>query len=136
MKLDKSYYKNAVNIISPIMARSANYSIMVGESGDDFNMPPPLEVIRFIEDLSSLEARESISKRCVIGKTVQVFLDDEKIGGFVMTKLENKFDSHDVFVNHPMALLLLMELCAAFVLKKSNPLHKEITEEAAVVKTP
>ena len=125
-RLDRSYYADPEAIFAPVLGRKFEYSI---EVEDGFNLPAVLDIIRYIENPIALDMRETITRKCIVGKNITLYLKDgeeeKKLGSVIINDTKTPYDVFPVFKQHPMAVMLLMELCGAFVLKKSNPLLKE-----------
>ena len=90
------------------------------------SLPPVLDIIRFIENPGDLKMRETITRRCILGKRVQIFLNGKPVdNGFISNNMNDPFDTFESLRKNPLALMMLMELAGVFVLKKSNPLLTE-----------
>ena len=117
---NSEYWSEIVSDLVQSEFKRPNYSIEI----DSFNTPPVLEVVRFIQDAMNEERQDQIARHCIKGKDVKIMLEGEQVGSFALNDLNAPWDIFPVLADNPLALILILETCAGYILKKSMGSHK------------
>jgi hypothetical protein len=91
------------------------------EIPNGFALVPVMEICRSISEYDNLKYQEDITRYCIIGKQIKVKLDGKEVGNFIMNRLDDKWESYEVFMKYPLALFNLKEICMAYITKKLLP---------------
>jgi hypothetical protein len=129
MEYNKDYWEDVLSSIGDASSASDRYSIEI-EPG--FGMPPVRDVIAFISAPHDVDLQDRNARFCILGKTIKIKFDGELVGnGMQFNDIESPWDLWPDLAKHPMALITIRELAAAFVLKNSIPPRKKGPAEAA-----
>ena len=87
------------------------------------NNPPVLEIIKAMsfETGANLDQMDHLTRYCLLNRIVSVKYNDKEVGRFVMNDLEMPWETQQVFVDYPLALQFIINVCIAEVIKKSIP---------------
>jgi hypothetical protein len=107
------------------------------EIDGDFNMPPVIDVVRYLTEWVeegfkfSYKSKEEITRIGIRGKAISIFRNGEKVVGFTMNNPNDLFDSIEYLSNNPLALIKLQKDATTRFLEKSLPLPTESVRPAA-----
>ena len=118
--------KGIASIIKEGVEKSGAFSIVVlnsdGTSGE-LSMPPVIEIVRAMssDEGFSTDTTEKLARYCMMGKVVRLKYNNEPIGDIVVNDLATPWDSYEVLKKYPLALMFIINVCTATVIKKSIP---------------
>jgi hypothetical protein len=104
-----------------------DYSIEI----DDFNLPPLLEIVRYLTEWTdndfrlSAKSKDEIVRIGILNKPVTVLYKGEKVETFTLNQRDGLFDSFDVLRKNPVVMIVLQQIAVARLLEKSLPLPTE-----------
>ena len=103
-------------------SRYGDYEI---DAPDGFAEVPVQELCRAMdastENGMQFEDKVLMTRYLTLGKRIVVSYDGKEIGSAQMTGMLNMFDAFPVWKDNPLALRMLMNVCEAYLLKKSLP---------------
>ena len=119
----------------------------VPEDGFEVEVPegfaevPVFEVARIVgnsdEDTGIRWEDEVLLMRyCTLGRKVVLYYDGKEIGTVVPNDMKNDWNAFEVFTRYPLALRYLMNVCTAYVLKKSIPPRRDDRAQAGAPGSP
>jgi len=116
--------------------RETSTSAFEVDAPEGFADVPVLEVCRIInesdEDMPMrFEDKERLMRFSILGKPIKMSYAGKALGTVLMNKLTDSLDAYTVFKDNPMALSFLMNVCVAYVLKRSLPPRKQVPPVAA-----
>jgi len=98
---------------------------------DDFNLPPLLEIVRYLTEWTdndfrlSAKSKDEIVRIGILNKPVTVLYKGEKVETFTLNQRDGLFDSFDVLRKNPVVMIVLQQIAVARLLEKSLPLPTE-----------
>ena len=98
---------------------------------DDFNLPPLLEIVRYLTEWTdndfrlSAKSKDEIVRIGILNKPVTVLYKGEKVETFTLNKIDGLFDVYDVLKKNPVVMIVLQQIAVARLLEKSLPLPTE-----------
>jgi hypothetical protein len=98
---------------------------------EEFAEPPVIEICRCMDSGLPFDAQERLTKYCILGKPVKIYLDDKLLETLIVNKLDDRWDVFKVFVEYPMALQRLIDICVSHITKKYMPPSKNTPQKAA-----
>ena len=129
MEYNKDYWKSVLSEMGSLSEASGGYSIDVEPN---FSMPPVREVVNFVSNPGDEDLQDRNARFCILGKVVKIMYDGSVVGtGMQFNGIDDPWDLWGSLRDHPLALITLRELAAAFVLKNSVPPRKKGPAEAA-----
>lgn len=126
MKYGVEATKGLSSIIEEGIKKSGAFSISVldreGKPGE-LNMPPVIEIVRAMSSDNGLDtdSMDKLARYCLMNRIIRVEYDNSPIGDIVINGLSTPWDSYEVLKKYPLALMFIINVCAAHVIKKSIP---------------
>lgn len=107
-------------------AHSGQFSIIILNSDGtpgELNMPPVLEIVRAMssDDNFNVTTTEKLARYCLMNKVIRLKYNNEPVGDFVINDMDTPWDAYDPLKKYPLALMFIINVCTAFVIKKSIP---------------
>ena len=106
----------------------------------DFNLPPLLDIVRYMTEWGgsggrfSSESKDKILRVGILQRPVTILYKGEKLETFTMNNLNDPFENWVVLTKHPTALMVLQQTACARMLEKSLPLPIESAPSTAATK--
>jgi hypothetical protein len=121
MKFTNDFVKEANTSIIDFLKSSENYQQFSIDIDGGFAKPPVLSICRAMNEGMNFDHQVELTKYCILGKNVKIYLDEKEIGNIIMTSVDAKFDVFPVFEEYPMSLQCLIDTCIAHISKKYLP---------------
>ena len=105
------------------------------EVSDGWAEVPVLEICRAVgaaDEETGIDFADEVllMRYMTLKRRVVVYYDGKEIGKFQANSLTDDFNLFPPFKDYPMALRFLMNVCTAYILKKSMPPRKAPTQAA------
>jgi hypothetical protein len=131
MKFTHEFSEEAAKQYTDYCINSKNYEGFEIEAPEGFASIPVMEQVKAYHNLLDQETGERITRLSIVGKPINILLDNKKVGSFILNSLDDKFDIFPVFTEHPFALLVLIDVCVGDMVKKSLPPLKSTSQAEA-----
>jgi hypothetical protein len=107
----------------------------------DFAEPPVKLIAKWMNQRSSGRSDDDLEDLvfhyCVLGRAIEVYLDDRKLEGIMVNSLDTSWDAFGVFRAHPIAFNIVKNAALFYIIKKfMPPLRQKAPATVGAVATP
>lgn len=124
-KYNNEYQLEIFNAYQATLANTVvrdEYSI---EVDGIFNEPPIMKTCQLLDMLGRkngtdefMQYRDIITRYCILGKLITLYLGDKKIGAFTLNNLDDPWELIPFMAEHPKGYTALCDIAMTFLLKK------------------
>ena len=119
-KYDSNFCGDPAELLGNMRSAEEAYSFTVGVNGDEeLVLPTVKECVKYMRHLADEDEQDKITKACISDKIVNLYKGKEKIVSFSGSR-NLSWDFITELKEHPLAIMMMQEVCAAFVIKKST----------------
>jgi hypothetical protein len=124
MKFDSNLIDETTSNLLKYFSKPEEYKKYSFDLPEGFNMVPVIEQVRSYSQIlvkeDKIEIGEKITRIMIAGKPIEIFVDDESLGKFIMNG-DASWDSIPQLTKHPFALNSLIEVCLGDLMGKFLP---------------
>lgn len=131
MKYTHDFLKEAIEISQKYLTEGKEGFKQFSIDIEDFAKVPPYEICKCMDSGLPFDAQERLTRFCILGKPVKIYLDDELIETIILNKLDDRWEIFRVFDDYPLALQTLIDICVAHITKKFVSPSKNILQAKA-----